>query len=64
MVWSWENIHVYFQDIRKKCSICAVYYPIFLVVLPLDDILRIALSILHQHLEKLMTLFTEVYSFL
>ena len=33
------------------------------VFLSLDDILCIALSILHQHLEKLMTLCTEVYVF-
>ena len=56
----WRKYPFIFPRYKEK-SAHTVYYPIFLMILSLDDILCIALSILCQCLEKLMTLCTEVY---
>ena len=60
IVLSWRKYPFIFPRYEEK-STHAGNYPIFLMILSLDDILCIALSILCQHLEKLMTLCTEVY---
>ena len=59
IVLFWGNIYLHIQEIKEK-STHVVYYPIFRVILSLDDILCIALSILCQHLEKLMNVCTEI----
>ena len=60
IVFSWRKYPFIFSRYKEKAT-HTVYYPIFLVILSLDDILYIVLSILCLHLEKLMTLCTEVY---
>ena len=60
IVLSWRKYPFIFPIYKEKAT-HAVCYPIFIVILSLEYILCIALSILCQHLEKLMTLCTEVY---
>ena len=56
----WKKYPFTFPRYKEK-STCTVYYPIFVVILSLDDILCVGLSILCLCLEKLMILCTEVY---